>query len=170
MQKGIAPILIVVVLIIITLLPQAAEKKSAQSSYELLQTKNRTKALQEARLAATLWPFDNKYKTRLSEIEKIYNRAAIIIYFQSAKQADIQQLETEILSVNDVKDVKYISQDEALKMYKELNKNDPALIKMVTKDILPDSLEVYLNNFTVREKVEQIAKKKSFVSTVLQSI
>ena len=65
--------------------------------------------------------------------------------------------------------MKFISQEDALKMYKETNKNEPALLELIQPNILPQSVEVYLDDFTVRNQVEQIAKSRSFVTEVIQS-
>lgn len=58
--------------------------------------------------------------------------------------------EVEILKVRDtlvesgkIKEAKYISKTEAFEVYKNLNKDNPLLLEMVSSDILPPSLEIY---------------------------
>ena len=77
----------------------------------------------------------------------------IINYFESkpqvtaffkneAKQSDINTLENDLQSTGKIASVKYVSKDEALKIYRDQNKNDPLLLDLVTADILPASLEI----------------------------
>lgn len=45
-----------------------------------------------------------------------------------------------------VRETKYISKEDAFKIYAELNKGDPELVKLVSLSILPASVEVYLSD------------------------
>ena len=168
----IVAITVISILILLTaiFLNQTAKKLKSESSDELYNTKNRTKALEKAGLAVTLWPFDRSHKHWLNNLEEIKDRSAIIIFIKESNQDEIQQLETEIRSIKGVKEVKFVSKEEALRIYKEINKNDPALLDLITSDILPESIEVYLDDFTVRDQIEQLAKRKAFVTDVIQSI
>jgi cell division transport system permease protein len=58
------------------------------------------------------------------------------------KQADIDNLKKELIATNKVASTKFVSKQDALKIYKEQNKNDPLLLELVTADILPASLEI----------------------------
>lgn len=72
--------------------------------------------------------------------------------------------------------VKYVSKEEALKIYREQNKKDPLLLEMVTANILPASIEVstikiedlsiiardYKNN----QAVEEISYQQDVVSNL----
>lgn len=59
-----------------------------------------------------------------------------------AKQENISALQDQINSTGKVASMKFVSKDEALRIYKEQNKNDPLLLDLVTADILPASLEI----------------------------
>jgi len=83
----------------------------------------------------------------------LYGSSKAISYFESrpqvtaffkneAKQADIDKLKNELMATNKVASIKFVSKQDALKIYREQNKNDPLLLELVTADILPASLEI----------------------------
>lgn len=79
-------------------------------------------------------------------------------FFQSnVTETDILKVKRDLESSGQVKEVKYTSKNEALKDYRELNKDNPLLLEMVSSDILPPSLEVYAN------KPEHLAQIAAFL-------
>jgi len=77
----------------------------------------------------------------------------ILNYFETRPQViGFFELDTSVSEINQlgevmqrksyVKEVKLISQEEALATYREENKDDPLLLELVTADILPASIEV----------------------------
>ena len=71
------------------------------------------------------------------------SRPQVTAFFKNeAKQADIDNLKKELMATNKVASTKFVSKQDALKIYKEQNKNDPLLLELVTADILPASLEI----------------------------
>ena len=71
------------------------------------------------------------------------SKPQVTAFFKSeAKQSDINALENSIQSSGKIASVKFVSKDEALKIYRQQNKNDPLLLDLVTADILPASLEI----------------------------
>lgn len=71
------------------------------------------------------------------------SKPQVTAFFKNeAKQSDINTLENNLQSTGKIASVKYVSKDEALKIYREQNKNDPLLLDLVTADILPASLEI----------------------------
>lgn len=83
----------------------------------------------------------------------LFGSAKIINYFESkpqvtaffkneAKQVEIDDLSQNLKDSGKVSSVKFVSKQDALKIYKEQNKNDPLLLDLVTADILPASLEI----------------------------
>lgn len=56
--------------------------------------------------------------------------------------AKITQLKEELESLVVTKEVRFVSKEEALKIYREQNKDSPLLLEMVNSSILPASLEV----------------------------
>ncbi len=57
-------------------------------------------------------------------------------------KAQIQQLQQKAAAMEGVKEVRFVSKDEALKIYREQNKDNPLLLEMVSASILPASLEI----------------------------
>lgn len=56
--------------------------------------------------------------------------------------AQVDSLKDELNRTGMIADIKYVSKEEALAIYREQNKDDPLLLEMVTANILPASLEV----------------------------
>jgi cell division transport system permease protein len=57
-------------------------------------------------------------------------------------QAQAQSLVSDLENHSGVREVRFITQEDALKIYKEDNKDNPLLLEMVTADILPASIEI----------------------------
>jgi cell division transport system permease protein len=55
---------------------------------------------------------------------------------------EVERITTELNSTGLIESVKYISKEEALKIYKDLNQSDPLLLEAVTSAMLPASIEV----------------------------
>jgi len=70
-------------------------------------------------------------------------------------QTSIDNLQKELTSYENIKQIKFISKDKALEIYKEENKNNPMLTEMVTASILPASLEVTVSDPKTLEKIYQ---------------
>lgn len=71
------------------------------------------------------------------------SKPQVTAFFKSdAKQSDINALENSLQASGKIASVKFVSKDEALKIYRQQNKNDPLLLDLVTADILPASLEI----------------------------
>lgn len=109
-------------------------------------------------------------KTQAQELEKEYKeqRPAVVAYFkEDVTQEEISQLTDKIRLEEGVMDVKYISKEEALKKYKEQIKNDSALLELVTANILPASLEIFLSDWNKSKQIWDIAKSFSFIKNVV---
>ena len=102
----------------------------------------------------------------------------IINYFESkpqvtaffkneAKQSDINALENNLQSSGKIASIKFVSKDEALKIYKEQNKNDPLLLDLVTADILPASLEISTTKIEDLSTISDTLKNSSIVQEVV---
>jgi cell division transport system permease protein len=76
-------------------------------------------------------------------IRHFEQKPQLIVFFSDTKdEAEIQTLENKLKESAAVASVKYVSKDEALKIYEEQFKNDPLLLEMVSAEILPASLEI----------------------------
>ncbi len=70
-------------------------------------------------------------------------------------KATLESAQAEIAAIPEIREVRYVSKEKALELYKDLNKNNPLLTEMVTASILPASFEVSAYNPKVLETVAQ---------------
>jgi cell division transport system permease protein len=84
-----------------------------------------------------------------------------------AKQSDINALIKTLQKSEQVAEVKYVSKSEALKIYREQNKNDPLLLDLVTEEILPASLEISATRIEDLAVISEALKKSPIVSEVI---
>lgn len=71
------------------------------------------------------------------------SRPQVTAFFRNeVKQTDIDNLKNELMATGKVANIKFVSKEDALKIYREQNKDDPLLLELVTADILPASLEI----------------------------
>lgn len=108
----------------------------------------------------------------------IAGSAKIISYFESkpqvaaffkdeAKQENIDALKEQLKSTGKVSELRFVSKEEALKIYSEQNKNDPLLLEVVSADILPASLEVSAIKIEDLGGISEMLKRSSLVQQVI---
>jgi cell division transport system permease protein len=96
------------------------------------------------------------------------SRPQVTAFFkQEVKQTDIDNLKKELMATGKISSVKFVSQQDALKIYKEQNKNDPLLLELVTADILPASLEISTIKIQDLSVVNNMLKNSPLVSEVV---
>lgn len=79
----------------------------------------------------------------------------VLAFFELSTQLEaIESVADEMESKSYVNSVTVISQEEALKLYQEDNKDDPLLLELVTADILPASVEVSGKNIASLEQIK----------------
>lgn len=97
----------------------------------------------------------------------VETRPQITVYFQTnAKESDIFKARDDLINSGKVSSVKYISQKEAFKIYQEINKDNPLLLEMVSADVLPPSLEIYVKRPEYLAQVAEFFKKNPAVDEV----
>lgn len=67
----------------------------------------------------------------------------------------IDNVQKELSEYPSVKEIKFISKEKALQIYKEQNKDNPMLTEMVTASILPASFEVSVSDPKALEQINQ---------------
>lgn len=108
----------------------------------------------------------------------IFGSSGIVNYFESkpqvtaffkdaAKQKDIDDLSNSLKSSGIISSIKFVSKDDALKIYREQNKNDPLLLDLVTAEILPASLEISTYKIEDLSLVSDTLKKSNVVQEVV---
>lgn len=124
------------------------------------------------------------FSSMLSYVE---TRPQVTVYFNTTTKRDqINRLKDAIIQSQKAISVKYVSQEQALKIYHDLNRDNPQLLEMVSADILPASLEIYAKKpeylteiaafFQKQPGVDEVSFQKSIVdklhtlTTVLRAI
>lgn len=103
---------------------------------------------------------------------------AILHYFETRPQAtaffedkvemtQVENLQAKLAATGKVKNMKYVSKEEALAIYREQNKDDPLLLEMVTANILPASLEVSAVDISYLGEVAEILRQEPGVEEVI---
>lgn len=82
-------------------------------------------------------------------------------------QTQVDALISELKSDPQVEKVRYVSKEEALKIYNDLNKDNPLLLEMVTADILPASVEISAKS---SEGLGEIASKMEKKSNLFEEV
>lgn len=118
----------------------------------------------------------------------VFGSEQVIRYFETRPQVtaffknttsdeDIQAIAEEMRSKPYVAEVKMVSKNEALALYKEENQEDPLLLELVTADILPASIEVSGKDITAldqiqrdvqehQDKIDEVVYQKSIVDSL----
>ena len=108
----------------------------------------------------------------------VFGSSVVIQYFESkpqvtaffkdeAKQEEIDSLKQALSQTGKVSKIRFVSKKEALKIYKQQNKEDPLLLDLVTEDILPASLEISTTNIEDMGAVSDMLKNSPSVSEVI---
>lgn len=96
------------------------------------------------------------------------SKPQVIAFFKDGTtQQDVEAIQNALSPEIRVTKTKYVSKEEALKIYKDRNKNDPALLELVTANILPASLEISTQTPKDLEPIAQILKKEPVVEEVI---
>lgn len=96
------------------------------------------------------------------------SKPQVIVFFkEGATSQDVSAIENALLGESRVTKTKFVSKEEALQIYQEKNKSDPALLELVTANILPASLEVSTRNPEDLAPIAEILKREPVVSEVI---
>jgi cell division transport system permease protein len=97
----------------------------------------------------------------------VETRPQVTVYFQTkTPESQIFKTRDDLVDSGKVLSVKYISKDEAFKIYKELNKDNPLLLEMVSSDILPPSLEIFAKKPIFLPEIADFLSKQPNVDEV----
>ena len=95
-------------------------------------------------------------------------RPQISAFFKDSAQSDqISSLQTKIKDTQLTSEIKFISKEDALKIYQDQNKNDPLLLELVTANILPASLDISTYNSSDLQKISEILSKEEIIDEVV---
>lgn len=96
------------------------------------------------------------------------SRPQVIAFFATtAPVSQVQVAADTMKSKSYVEKVNVVSKEDALRLYKDANKNDPVLLELVTADIFPASLEVSAKEITSLPQIRDDLKSLSGVEDVM---
>lgn len=96
------------------------------------------------------------------------SKPQVTAFFKNeTKQSDINALEAQVKNTGKVSSVRFVSKQEALKIYRQQNKDDPLLLDLVTADILPASLEISAYRINDLSGISEMLKESPNVSEVI---
>lgn len=102
------------------------------------------------------------------QILKYYESKPIAIAFfkDNTTTSDVNAIENALMQTGKVTNLKYVSKEDALEIYKERNKHDPSLVELVTASILPASLEISTLSPLDLPPIAEILKQEPVVESV----
>jgi len=106
-----------------------------------------------------------------------YSSGNLLKYFETRPQViaflkndvtsqEVSALQNKLTADERVKEVRYVSKEEALTIYKEATSDNPLLSELVSPSIFPASLEFSLANLSYAEDIIAQIKKESIVDQV----
>ena len=107
----------------------------------------------------------------------IYSSSKVLSYFETRPQViafikdgstieEIASLQHKLDADLRIKDVRYVSKEEALSIYKDATSDNPLLSELVSPSIFPASLEFSLNDLSFAEDVIKEVKNENLVDSV----
>ena len=108
--------------------------------------------------------------TGLSSVLKYFETKPEITIFlkDGLDKLTVNNIQTELSNFPNVKEIKFISKEKALSIYKEQNKNNPMLTEMVTSSILPASFEITVSDPKIFEQiVDKFSNRNDIVDEII---
>lgn len=101
-------------------------------------------------------------------IEYFESRPQVTAFLRDGTSSDqVKEIQDKLNKTQVVSSSKYISKEEALKIYKERFKDDPILTEFVTADILPASIEVSTHKLEDLSQVAETLENETAVEEVV---
>lgn len=95
------------------------------------------------------------------------SKPQVIAFFKdSTTQNDVDAIKRALEETGRVKELTFVSKDDALQIYREFNSSDPILLELVTASMLPASLEVSTNSLVDLSYIGEILSKEPVVQEV----
>lgn len=97
----------------------------------------------------------------------VETRPQVIAYFApETSNKKILEIKAKLEDSKKTSSINYVSQQEALSIYKNMNKDNPLLVEMVSADILPASLEIYALKPEYLEQIAQYLEQQNEIEEV----
>lgn len=97
----------------------------------------------------------------------VETRPQVTVYFRTqTPETEISKVREELINSGKVESIKYVSKEDAYQIYRNVNKDNPLLLEMVSSDILPPSLEIYAKKPVYLPEIADYLQNKSGVDEV----
>lgn len=97
----------------------------------------------------------------------VETRPQVTVYFQATStEGEIFKARDQLIDSGKVASVNYVSKQKAFEIYKNLNKDNPLLLEMVSPTILPASLEIFAKQPQFLPEIAEFIKKQPGVDEV----
>ena len=98
----------------------------------------------------------------------IEQRPQVIAFFKDdVNETQINGIVDSLRATNLTKEIKFVSKEEALAIYRERNKDEPLLLESVTADFLPASIDVSVRRAQDINEITKLLKDKPEVERVI---
>src|SRR3990170_467501 len=98
----------------------------------------------------------------------IEQRPQVIAFFKDdTSDQKISEIIDQVKSTGLVTNVKYVTKEEALAIYRERNKEDPLLLESVSADFLPASIDISVRKAQDIEQISEVVKDRPEVERVI---
>jgi len=103
-----------------------------------------------------------------SQVLKYFETRPQVIAFlkDTAKEDDINNLQDKLKGDQRIREVKYVSREDALTIYKKATSGNPLLGELVSPDIFPASLEFSVKDLAFAQEVINLVKEDPIVDSV----
>lgn len=96
------------------------------------------------------------------------SKPQVIVFFkEGTTHQDVSAIENALRQETRVTNTKFVSKEAALQIYRDRNKSDPALLELVTANILPSSLEISTQSPQDLQPIAEILRKEPVVAEVI---
>ncbi len=100
-------------------------------------------------------------------LTQIEAKPQVTVYFKTdTETSDILKVKDALFKSGKIKSATFLTREDALKIYRSLNKDNPLLLEMVSADILPASLEIYAKKPAYLQEIARFLKKQKGVDEV----
>lgn len=100
-------------------------------------------------------------------LKYLEGQAQLTVFFKDDfTEEKITFLKGNLLKDQRISEVTYVSKEEALRIFKEMNKDEPILLESISASVLPASLEIKAKNISDLKQISDELKKNDGVEEV----
>ncbi len=98
----------------------------------------------------------------------IEQRPTISVFFKNdVTENKINEISDKIKTTGLARDVKYVTKEEALAIYKERFKDQPHVVELVSADFLPASLDIFVNKPQDVDEISKVIQNQDEISDIV---